>query len=91
VLSHLFAQGIVVIEGLTDKNTWEDFVRVVGVQDPTRSARLGRRPKTLVYAIHRTDGLLTPERLFTFARSELASASLLFDKLGVDLEICVIP
>jgi hypothetical protein len=44
-----------------------------------------------VYAIHRTDGLLTPERLFTFARSELASASLLFDKLGVDLEICVIP
>jgi hypothetical protein len=27
----LFAQGIVVIEGLTDKNTWEDFVRVVGV------------------------------------------------------------
>jgi hypothetical protein len=87
----LFAQGIVVIEGLTDKNTWEDFVRVVGVQDPTRSARLDRRPKTLVYAIHRTDGLLTPERLFTFARSELASASLLFDKLGVDLEICVIP
>jgi hypothetical protein len=45
----------------------------------------------LVFAMHRTDGVLTPERLFTFARSELASAALLFAKLGINLQICVIP
>jgi uncharacterized protein (TIGR04141 family) len=90
-LSHLFAQGIVAVESLTDRGTWDDFVDLVRRQDPARAQKLGRRPDTLVFAMHRTDGALTPERLFTFARSELASASLLFAKLGINLQICVIP
>lgn len=90
-LSHLFAQGIVAVESLTDRGTWDDFVDLVRKQDPARAQKLGRRPDTLVFAMHRTDGVLTPERLFTFARSELASAALLFAKLGINLQICVIP
>ena len=90
-LSHLFAQGIVAVESLTDRGTWDDFVDLVRQQDPARAQKLGNRPHTLVFAMHRTNGVLTPERLFTFARSELASAALLFTKLGVNLQICIIP
>lgn len=89
-LSHLFAQGIVAAEGLTDRDTWEKFVDLVGNHDAERAGSLGRRPRALVFAIHRSDGLLTPDRLFTFARSELASASILFGNLGIPLQICVI-
>ena len=92
-LSHLFAQGIVAIESLTDARTWDKFVDLVSSQDHARAAALGRshRPTALVYAIHRSDGLLTPDRLFTFAKSELASASILFSRLGIPLQVCVIP
>jgi uncharacterized protein (TIGR04141 family) len=90
-LSHLFAQGIVAAESLTDRATWDKFVGLVQEHDPDRARALGSRPRALVYAIHRSDGPLTPERLFTFARSELASASILFSKLGIPLQICVIP
>ena len=92
-LSHLFAQGIVAIESLTDLTTWNKLVVEVEKQDVTRADMLRRlrRPKALVYAIHRSDGLLTPDKLFTFAKSELASASILFAKLGIPLQICVIP
>jgi hypothetical protein len=44
-----------------------------------------------VFAIHRSNGLLTPDRLFTFARSGLASAAIFFQRLGVRLQVCVIP
>lgn len=90
-LSHLFAQGIVAVESLTDPETWHRFVQLVGEHDPERADRLGNRPHTLVYAVHRANGLLTADRLFTFARSELASAVQLFQKLGVRLQISVIP
>lgn len=89
-LSHLFAQGIVAVEGLTDRETWHHFVDLVREQHPDRADRLGGRPRTVVFAIHRSDGLLTPDRLFTFARSELASASLLFQRLGIRLQMAVI-
>jgi uncharacterized protein (TIGR04141 family) len=90
-LSHLFAQGIVAIDSLTDRETWHRFVDLVREQHPSRADELGTRPHTLVFAIHRSDGPLTPERLFTFARSELASAAILFQRLGVRLQVCVIP
>lgn len=90
-LSHLFAQGIVAVDSLTDRETWHRFVDLVREQQPDRADRLGSRPRTLVFAIHRSDGLLTPDRLFTFARSELASASLLFQRLGIRLQLAVIP
>lgn len=90
-ISHLIAQGIVAIESLTDPGTWKDFVAMVHAQNPARAATLGGRPAALVYAIHRSNGLLTPEKLFTFARSEMASASTMLAKLGVPLQICVIP
>lgn len=90
-LSHLIAQGIVAIESLTDRATWLKFVEKVAAQDPVRAAALGARPAALVYAIHRSNGLLTPEKLFTFARSEMASAATMLAKLGVPLQICVIP
>lgn len=90
-LSHLFAQGIVAVDSLTDRETWHRFVDLVREQHPDRADRLGTRPRTLVFAIHRSDGLLTPDRLFTFARSELASAAVLFQRLGVRLQVSVIP
>lgn len=90
-LSHLFAQGIVAVDSLTDRATWHRFVDLVREQHPDRADGLGARPRTLVFAMHRSDGLLTPDRLFTFARSELASASILFHRLGVRLQISVIP
>lgn len=90
-LSHLFAQGIVAVDSLTDRETWHRFVDLVREQHPARADGLGDRPRTLVFAIHRSNGLLTPDRLFTFARSELASAAILFQRLGVRLQVCVIP
>jgi hypothetical protein len=62
-LSHLIARGIVAIESLTDAGTWQKFVEKVHAQDPARAATMGARPTTLVYAIHRSNGLLTPEKL----------------------------
>ncbi|WP_214401736.1 DUF6119 family protein [Pseudonocardia lacus] len=90
-VSHLIAQGIVAIESLTDPQTWQKFVETVRAQDPARAATLGARPAALVYAIHRSNGLLTPDKLFTFARSEMASAATMLAKLGIPLRICVIP
>jgi uncharacterized protein (TIGR04141 family) len=90
-LSHLIAQGIVAIESLTDPGTWKEFVEKVHAQDPARAASLSARPTALVYAIHRSNGLLTPDKLFTFARSEMAMAATMLAKLGIPLQICVIP
>ena len=90
-LSHLFAQGIVAVDSLTDPETWHTFVDLVREQYPDRADELGMRPHTLVFAMHRSNGLLTADRLFTFARSELASAAIPFQRLGVRLQICVIP
>ena len=89
-LSHLIAQGIVAIESLTDPETWRKFVEEVRAQDPVRAETLGARPAALVYAIHRSNGPLTPEKLFTFARSEMATAATMLAKLGIPLQICVI-
>jgi uncharacterized protein (TIGR04141 family) len=89
-LSHLFAQGIVAVDSLTDPETWHTFVDLVRQQHPDRASGLGSRPRTLVFAMHRSDGPLTPDRLFTFARSELASAAILFQRLGVRLQITII-
>ena len=69
----------------------DKFVELVREQDAERAGTLGSRPRALVYAIHRSDGVLTPERLFTFARSELASASILLGRLDIPLQVCVIP
>jgi uncharacterized protein (TIGR04141 family) len=91
VLSHLFAQGLVAIESLTDRQTWNEFVSLVADQDPQRAAQLGNRPAALVYAIHRSDKALTPETLFTFARSALVSASVSLATFGIPLQIYVIP
>ncbi|MEU9685371.1 DUF6119 family protein [Amycolatopsis japonica] len=90
-LSHLFAQGLVAIESLTDTATWKDFVTLVAKHDPARAASLGDRPAGLVYAIHRSDKPLQPSTLFTFARSALVSASVALTTYGVPLMIYVIP
>jgi uncharacterized protein (TIGR04141 family) len=91
VLSHLFAQGLVAIESLTDKDTWNKFVQLVRKQDPVRANALGNRPAGLVYAIHRSDAVLEPKTLFTFARSALVSASVALTTYGIPLKISVIP
>ncbi|TVT06127.1 hypothetical protein FNH07_21580 [Amycolatopsis bartoniae] len=91
VLSHLFAQGLVAAESLTDRQTWERFVRLVAERDPARAATLGDRPAGLVYAIHRSDKPLRPETLFTFARSALVSAAVALTTYGIPLRIAVIP
>lgn len=91
VLSHLFAQGLVSIESLTDRQTWNRFVELVRAQDPDRAARLGTRPTALVYAIHRSDKLLAPRTLFTFARSALVSAWVAASTYDIPLRISVIP
>jgi uncharacterized protein (TIGR04141 family) len=91
VLSHLFAQGLVAVESLTDRATWDQFVDVVREQDPRRAASLGVRPAGLVYAIHRADKALRPDTLFTFARSALVSASVALHTYGVPLRVAVIP
>lgn len=90
VLSHLFAQGLVAVESLTDRETWQQFVDVVAQQDRRRAARLGNRPAGLVYAIHRADKPLRPNTLFTFARSALVSASVALHTYGVPLRVAVI-
>lgn len=86
-LSHLFAQGIVAAENLTDRATWDKFVDLVRQHDPGRAGLLGNRPRAIVYAIHKADGALTPDTLFTFAQSELASAAITLEKLGIPLQI----
>lgn len=91
VLSHLFAQGLVAVESLTDRQTWDQFVDVVRSQDARRADALGTRPAGLVYAIHRADKSLRPDTLFTFARSALVSASVALHTYGVPLRIAVIP
>ncbi|MEV4312390.1 DUF6119 family protein [Actinocrispum sp. NPDC049592] len=90
-LSHLFAQGLVAIESLTDRATWDEFVTLVGSHDEKRAATLGSRPSGLVYAIHRSDKALEPNTLFTFARSALVSASVALSTCNVPLRIAVIP
>lgn len=91
VLSHLFAQGMVAIESLTDRATWNEFVELVRRQDNERADTLGNRPAGLVYAIHRSDRVLDPGALFTFARSALVSASVALTAYGIPLQIAVIP
>ncbi|GAA3790620.1 TIGR04141 family sporadically distributed protein [Amycolatopsis tucumanensis] len=91
VLSHLFAQGLVAVESLTDRTTWDEFVKIVGEQDETRARELGTRPAGLVYAIHRSDKPLDPSTLFTFARSALVSASVTLATYDIPLQVCVIP
>ncbi|MEV5718175.1 DUF6119 family protein [Amycolatopsis mediterranei] len=91
VLSHLFAQGLVAAESLTDRKTWNDFVDLVREQDGVRADGLGSRPAGLVYAIHRSDKVLQPSTLFTFARSALVSASVALTTYGIPLQIYVIP
>ncbi|MFJ7213358.1 DUF6119 family protein [Amycolatopsis sp. NPDC098790] len=91
VLSHLFAQGLVAIESLTDSSTWTEFAELVGAESPERAAALGTRPAGLVYAIHRSDKTLTPDTLFTFARSALVSAAISLAAADVPLRIAVIP
>jgi uncharacterized protein (TIGR04141 family) len=91
VLSHLFAQGLVAVESLTDQATWNKYVELVGKQDAARADALGHRPAGLVYAIHRSDKPLEPNTLFTFARSALVSASVALTTHGIPLQISVIP
>lgn len=91
VLSHLFAQGLVAVESLTDPATWKAFREVVRKQDSVRADELGDRPAGLVYAIHRSDKPLDPRTLFTFARSALVSASVALSAYSVPLRIAVIP
>ncbi|TKG65761.1 hypothetical protein FCN18_26525 [Prauserella endophytica] len=91
VLSHLFAQGLVAIESLTDAETWKEFREIIRERDPSRVRRLGARPAGLVYAIHRSDKPLEPRTLFTFARSALVSASVALNTFGIPLQIVVIP
>lgn len=90
VLSHLFAQGLVAAESLTDTATWDRFVHMVAERDPARAGTLGVRPSGLVYAIHRPDKPLRPQTLFTFARSALVSAAVALHTYGIPLRIAVI-
>ncbi|MEV6827977.1 DUF6119 family protein [Amycolatopsis sp. NPDC051102] len=91
VLSHLFAQGLVAVESLTDPATWTEFVELVREQDPARAETLGSRPEGLVYAIHRSDKPLLPNTLFTFARSALVSAAISLTSANIPLQVSVIP
>ncbi|GAA1947556.1 TIGR04141 family sporadically distributed protein [Amycolatopsis minnesotensis] len=90
-LSHLFAQGLVSMESLTDPETWHRFRGLVAQQSPERARNLGTRPHSVVYAIHRTDKPLTPETLFTFARSALASACVTSTANGIPVSVAIIP
>jgi uncharacterized protein (TIGR04141 family) len=90
-LSHLFAQGLVAAETLTDARAWHDFTELVAAQSPERAAHLGRRPSAIVYAIHRSDRPLSPETLFTFARSALVSAWVTLTTYGIPVHVYVIP
>ncbi|SMC67338.1 DUF6119 family protein [Kibdelosporangium aridum] len=90
-LSHLFAQGVVAAETLTDPRAWQDFTTLVANRSPERAARLGHRPSAIVYAIHRSDRLLTPDTLFTFARSALVSAWVTLTTYGIPVYVYVIP
>ena len=90
-LSHLFAQGLVAAESFTNPETWAKFQALVAAQSPERAARMGRRPGSLVYAIHRSDKPLRPGTLFTFARSTLVSAWTTLTTYGIPVHIAVIP
>ncbi|SDI31282.1 sporadically distributed protein, TIGR04141 family [Actinokineospora alba] len=90
-LSHLFAQGIVAVENLVEKSTWDMFVDRVTELDPSRAKALGDRPSAVVYAIHRGDRPLSKDSLFSFAKAELASATMIFQRLGIPMWISVIP
>ncbi|MGM1058564.1 DUF6119 family protein [Saccharothrix sp. Mg75] len=90
-LSHLFAQGIVAVENLVEKSTWDMFVDRVNELDPGRAGVLGNRPSAVVYAIHRSDRPLSMDSLFSFAKSELTSATMIFQRLGIPMWISVIP
>lgn len=91
VLSHLFAQGLVAAESLSDPATWTEFLQLVRDKDPARADTLGSRPDGLVYAIHRSDKPLLPDTLFTFARSALVSAAISLASANIPLQISVIP
>ncbi|MGM1059352.1 DUF6119 family protein [Saccharothrix sp. Mg75] len=89
-LSHLFAQGLVAAESFTEPATWRKFREVVAEQDPERASRMGDRPGSLVFAIHRSDKPLSPDTLFTFARSTLVSAFLTLTTYGIPVQVVVI-
>lgn len=92
VLSHLFAQGLVAIESLIDHETWQRFVdELVKPADPERAKTLGARPTGLTFAMHRPDKELTPDTLFTFARSALVTASTALTAYHIPLQIAKIP
>jgi len=91
VLSHLFAQGVVAVDSLSDQDTWARFKERVREQDETRASALVSPPTTLVYAIHRSDKELTPDTLFTFARSALVSAWVTLRTRRVNVQVAVIP
>jgi uncharacterized protein (TIGR04141 family) len=90
-LSHLFAQGLVAAETLTDGHAWRDFTALVATKSPERAAGLGHRPSAVVYAVHRSDRPLSPETLFTFARSALVSAWTTLTTYGIPVHVYVIP
>ncbi|WP_199433748.1 DUF6119 family protein [Qaidamihabitans albus] len=90
VLSRLFAQGLVAIESLLDKQAWNDFHDLSNSKVRSANA-FDVRPQTLVYAIHRADKPLTPETLFTFAGSALVCAWVALTTYDIPLKIAVIP
>jgi hypothetical protein len=51
----------------------------------------GRTPRRIGVRHPPQQRPLTPEKRFTFARSEMATATTMFAKLGIPLQICVIP
>jgi uncharacterized protein (TIGR04141 family) len=89
-LSHLFAQGLVAAESFTDAGTWEKFRRLVAEQNPARAEKMGPRPGSVVFAIHRSDKALTADTLFTFARSTLVSAWNTLTTYGIPVHVAVI-
>ncbi|WP_176929966.1 DUF6119 family protein [Lentzea albidocapillata] len=89
-LSHLFAQGLVAAESFTNADTWEKFRQLVAKQNPARAQKMGPRPGSVVFAIHRSDKPLTADSLFTFARSTLVSAWNTLTTYGIPVHVAVI-
>lgn len=92
-LSHLFAQGTVSVDALTNEaDARQLLIDRVHQQRPEHPINREFRPRKVIYAIALTNGkTLSPANMFTFAQVALYRATKALRNENIDVEVIAIP